>query len=383
MTLVWPMRPIGELVAPINRQEMPEPGVNYRQIGVRWWGEGVYERESVDGGVTLYKTLNRIQSDDIVYNKIWARHGSVSVVPKELDGCYCSAEFPLHRVKDELLDTRWFYWLTKCRWFWGKCDEQSRGTSGKNRIRPEQFLAIKIPLPSLAEQRRIVVRIEAIATRVDEGRRLRQEIQDDAKALLHSVFHRLIQGAAYRPLAEVAPIVRRPVAIELDGIYPELGARSFGKGLFHKPILSGADLDWQKLFRVHTGDLVISNIKAWEGAIAVAGEADHDRVGSHRYITCVARDGIATPQFLCFYLLTNEGIEQVQGASPGSADRNRTLAMGRLEQLLVPVPTIEKQREFSTLQAKIAAIHQAQAANQPALDALLPAVLDKAFKGEL
>jgi type I restriction enzyme S subunit len=58
-------------------------------------------------------------------------------------------------------------------------------------------------------------------------------------------------------------------------VYPEFGARSFGKGLFHKPTLSGADLDWQKLFRVHAGDLVISNIIAWEGAIAVAGEVDH------------------------------------------------------------------------------------------------------------
>jgi len=377
------MRSIGDLVRPVARSEIPEPGKAYRQIGVRWWGEGVYERESVDGGVTLYKTLSCIEANDIVYNKIWARHGSVSVVPPELSGCYCSGEFSLHRADAKVLDIRWFYWLTKSRWFWTKCEEQSRGTSGKNRIRPDAFLSIQIPAPPIAEQRRIVAKIDAIATRIDETKRLRQEIRDDANALLHSVFHRLIQGAAYRPLAEVAPIVRRRVEIELDGEYPELGVRSFGRGVFHKPTLIGADLDWQKLYRVHAGDLVISNIKAWEGAIAVASDSDHDRVGSHRYITCVPKEGAVAADFICFYLLTQEGLEQIGHASPGSADRNRTLAMKRLEQVAIPIPGIDRQQDFSALQSKVAGIRQTHAENQTELDALLPAVLDKAFKGML
>ena len=184
-------------------------------------------------------------------------------------------------------------------------------------------------------------------------------------------------------MAEVAPIVRRKVEIDMDGKYPELGARSFGKGIFHKPTLIGAELDWQKLYRVQEGDLVISNIKAWEGAIAVASRNDHDRVGSHRYITCVPKEGLATTNFLCFYLLTAAGLEKVQAASPGSADRNRTLAMKRLEKIEVPVPDYDQQLWFDNLQAKVAGIRQAQSDNKTELEALLPAILDKAFKGEL
>jgi type I restriction enzyme S subunit len=184
-------------------------------------------------------------------------------------------------------------------------------------------------------------------------------------------------------MSAVAPIVRRPVEIEMDGEYPELGVRSFGKGVFHKPTLIGAELDWQKLYRIHTGDVVLSNIKAWEGAMAVAGIDDHNRIGSHRYITCVPEEGVSTAGFLCFYLLTDEGIEQVQAASPGSADRNRTLAMKRLEKIEVPIPDYGKQLWFNRLQAQTAAIAQAQADNQTEIDALLPAILDRAFKGEL
>jgi len=46
-------------------------------------------------------------------------------------------------------------------------------------------------------------------------------------------------------------------------------------------------------------------------------------------------------------------------------------------------PPYEKQLRFNRLQAQVAAIAQAQADNQTELDALFPAILDRAFKGKL
>ncbi len=97
MDCPWPEEPIGELADPVSRLEEPVPGRSYRQVGVRLWGGGAYERDSVDGAETKYKTLNRVATNDIIVNKIWARNGSVSVVQNALDGCYCSSEFPLFR----------------------------------------------------------------------------------------------------------------------------------------------------------------------------------------------------------------------------------------------------------------------------------------------
>lgn len=383
MNFGWETAPIGDVASPAERLETPVPGIIYRQIGVRLWGEGAYEREPMDGGDTQYKSLNRVKKGDIIVNKIWARNGSVSVVTNVLEGCYCSSEFPIFIPCTEKLDPSWFHLITKTRWFWQSCEQKSQGTSGKNRIKPSSFLEIEIPLPSIDEQRSIISKIEWLTGRIGEAKQLRQEILVDAQAMLASAFHQLIQDAEYRTMVEVAPIVRRKVEIKMDGEYQELGVRSFGKGVFHKPTLIGSELDWQKLYKIYSGDLVISNIKAWEGAIAVACDEDHERVGSHRYITCVPQKNIATANFLCFYLLTQQGIEKVQSASPGSADRNRTLAMKRLEEITVPVPSYEKQLHFNALQAKVAAIQKAQAENQTGLDALLPAILDKAFKGEL
>lgn len=356
-------------------------GERYKRCRVQLHARGIVQRDEVEGAVIKTKSQQVCKAGEFLVAEIDAKVGGFGIVPPDLDGAIVSSHYFLYSIKESLLDRDFLGYYVKTHQF--RDQVAAKGTTNYAAIRPRDVLDYTIPMPPLDEQRRIVSRIESLAAKIDEARQLRQAIQADAQAMLRSAFQRVIKGAEYRPMGEVAPIVRRSVEIEPEGEYPELGVRSFGKGVFHKPTLIGAQLDWQKLYRVHAGDVVISNIKAWEGAIAAAGEDDHNRVGSHRYITCVPEEGVTTADFLCFYLLTAEGIEQVQAASPGSADRNRTLAMKRLEKIKVPIPDYDKQLWFNRLQAQAAAITQAQANSQTELDALHPAILDRAFKGEL
>jgi len=383
VTLGWQQVSVGEAADPVERLETPIPGISYRQIGVRLWGEGAYEREPVDGGSTKYRAQNRVETGDIIVNKIWARNGSVSVVFDGLGGCYCSGEFPLFSPRPDRLDPAWFYWITKTRWFWRSCDDQSRGTSGQNRIRPEKFAQIKIPLPPLAEQRRVVAKIGHLAAKIDEAQKSHLTIASDAQSMLLSEFFRLTADAPMRPMREVAPLVRRPVSVVMDAMYPELGIRSFGRGTFHKPELTGFEMGSKKLFEIHCGDLLFNIVFAWEGAVAVARSVDHGRFGSHRFLTCVPRQDATTAEFLRFYFLTEEGLERLGRASPGGAGRNRTLGLKPLERIKVPVPPIEQQLWFDSLQAKVDRLKALQAQTRAELEALLPSILDRAFKGEL
>ena len=119
-------------------------------------------------------------------------------------------------------------------------------------------------------------------------------------APLHSTFARIIEGAPRIEMGDVAPLVRRKVEVRMGEEYPELGIRSFGKGTFNKPALDYLSVGTKKLYRIEPGDLLFSNVFAWEGAIAVAKPEDVGRFGSHRFISCVPLEGIATPGFLCF-----------------------------------------------------------------------------------
>jgi type I restriction enzyme S subunit len=379
----WPMVAIGDIAQMAKRPEEPLPGVKYRQVGVRLWGKGVYEREVLDGINTKYKQLYRTAANDIIVNKIWARNGSVAVVPEALSGCYASSEFPMYAPDIILLEPRWFHWITKTAFFWQQCDEKSHGTSGKNRIRPERFLEIEIPLPPLEEQQRIVVRIESLAAKVEAARKLREEAVENQYTLLHSVFQKVIANAEYQHMSKVAPIVRRWVDVDLAQEYHELGVRSFGKGTFHKPSISGLKLGSKRILWIEPGDLILMNVFAWEGAIAAVQPEDEGRVGSHRYITCVPKLGRVTVPFLCFYLLTPEGLSRIRQASPGGAGRNRTLGLRKLEQIKVPVPDYDAQVWFDKFQSKMNAIKTLQKESNTTLDVLIPSILDKAFKGEL
>jgi type I restriction enzyme, S subunit len=228
-----------------------------------------------------------------------------------------------------------------------------------------------------------VARIEELAAKINEARRLRVHQQKEMQQLLHSIFWKASKTAPRMPMGDVAPLVRRPVDVELDASYPELGIRSFGNGTFHKPPLIGSEVGSNRIFKIEPGDLGFSNVFAWEGAIAVARIEDVGRFGSHRFITCVPRKGYATSDFLCFYFLTDEGLELIRAASPGGAGRNRTLGLEALANIRVPMPSLDAQSLFNSLQSRVSTTKKLHETVDAELSTLLPSILDKAFKGQL
>ena len=245
------------------------------------------------------------------------------------------------------------------------------------------MLNYNVPLPPLADQQRIVAKIERLAGKIEEARGLREQVEQDAHQLLASIYEKIVDGAPNEPLQEVAPLNCRLVVVEPDGVYPQVSVRSFGKGTFHNPPVKGSDLTWQKPYWVKAGDILISNIKAWKGTIAVAKPEDGGRVASHRYLTCVPIPGKAAARFVSFHLLTPDGLSAIGDASPGTADRNRTLNTKLLQRIPVPVPPYRQQLEFDRLCVHVEEPKVIQLQSTAELDALLPAILDRAFKGAL
>jgi type I restriction enzyme M protein len=191
---VWPLKPIHSFAKRIDRSIVPIPGREYRILGVRLWGEGVYEREPLDGGNTRYSRFTQVKTGDIVVNKIWARNGSVGVVSKSQNDCFVTSEFPVFGPDFEQIDPDWFRWVTRMRYFWKECEEKSRGTTGKNRIRPEKFLEINVPLPQRDEQTRLVQYLDALQSEVGALKHLQSEAIAELDALLPSILDKAFKG---------------------------------------------------------------------------------------------------------------------------------------------------------------------------------------------
>lgn len=236
--------------------------------------------------------------------------------------------------------------------------------------------------PPLSEQPKLVEWLDAVATRVEVASSEAESTVKRLDSLLMSAFHGIAEGVPHRPLEEIAPLTRRPAEIDPAADYPGISARSFGRGTFHNPPLLGSEITWQKPYEVKAGDILVSNIKAWEGAISVVSPEDEGRFGSHRYLTFAPKKGVATPHFVCFYLLSPVGLFHVGEASPGSADRNRTTGSKAMQNIPVPVPTYERQLWFDQLYEKVEMAKRTMTQAGEERNAILPSVLNQVFSGD-
>jgi type I restriction enzyme, S subunit len=148
------------------------------------------------------------------------------------------------------------------------------------------------------------------------------------------------------PLAEVLQLQRRWIKPEPTDMYREIGIRSFGKGIFHKAPIAGSTLGNKRVLRIEPGDLVLNNVFAWEGAVAVAGPLETGMIGSHRFVTYTVNPSKSSAEFLRLFFATEAGRELLLKASPGSAGRNKTLGLDRFISNSVPLPSLDEQRRI-------------------------------------
>lgn len=149
-------------------------------------------------------------------------------------------------------------------------------------------------------------------------------------------------------VGDVLELQRRKVTLSAAEEYVEVGLRSFGKGIFHKPAATGVQLGSKKVYKIEPGDLVISNVFAWEGALAVASESETGLIGSHRFMTWLPREASQVDvRYLWHYFLSEPGLLHLRRASPGSAGRNRTLGIAAFEGVKIPLPDLPEQQRIA------------------------------------
>ncbi len=378
-----PYLPLSE-VAPLVRREVSiDPDADYTELGVRSFHKGTFHRRTLKGAEFTWQGLYRINQDDLVFSNIMAWEGAVAMAGAADDDCIGNHRMLTCACNPERASPAFLSHYFKTPEGMAKLVGASTGTVARNRTLTATALGkMEVPVPPIELQNRLVQHLDALAEKTRQLEAHLDAVERDAEHLLALRFRDAIAGAPLRPMAVVAPLVRREQSIDLNGSYPELGIRSFGKGTFHKPPLSGGDVGTKRLYRIEPGDLLFSNVFAWEGAIAIAQPEDAGRFGSHRFITCQANPELTTAEFLRYQFLTDDGMLKIGEASPGGAGRNRTLGLEKLMAIEVPMPPLAVQQTFDRLQVEVAALKAKHTAIREANAALLPATLERVFVGE-
>lgn len=89
---------------------------------------------------------------DIVFSKIDARSGAITMLPESIAKAVVTPEFPVFVADHEKLRSAFLQRLLRTGGFLSALRSKATGHSGRKRVTPEAFLELRIPLPTAEEQ---------------------------------------------------------------------------------------------------------------------------------------------------------------------------------------------------------------------------------------
>lgn len=135
---------------------------HYPIVGVLNRGRGLLYRDPVPGGATAYRVLNRIGAGVLIYSRLKAFEGAITVTPDSLPESFASQEFPTFSFLPSA-HPEFFRILTTTQRMWDALQQVSKGMGGRReRVKPTDFLNIVMDIPPLPVQQRIAEVICAI-----------------------------------------------------------------------------------------------------------------------------------------------------------------------------------------------------------------------------
>jgi type I restriction enzyme S subunit len=399
MSTPWPLVPLREILTPVSRPEDVDPQVMYRLLGAHWYAQGLYTKEVKTGSQIQAAKLYRVEEGDFVYNRLFAWKGSFALATKENHGCYVSNEFPCFTIKQNYADGRYLWQYFSRASVWEEALGLSTGgtPTSRNRLKEENLLAMKIPLPPFSEQRRIVVRIAELAAKIEEARGLRGQAVEEAEALVVSFITRALERIPLNGcLGDV--LLEKPRngwSARCDNAETGIPVLSLGavtgfryrKSQFKRtsePTFPHAHY-WLK-----DGDLLItrSNTPELVGHAALYDGSPSPCIYPDLMMRLAVNEERADKQFVHCWLRSVPVREHIGRAAKGTSPTMKKISQGAV--MNIPFPSnlsLPEQRHLvaylDNLQAKVDALKCLQAETTAELGALLPSVLDKAFKGEL
>ena len=223
----WTLWKVRRLIRRVRRPVVVRRETEYREIGIRSWGKGIFHKDPVRGAMLGEKSVFRIEPGDFVLNIVFAWEGAVSVVSENETGMIASHRFPTFRPSPDV-DLDYLLMVFQSEQGRRLMELNSPGAAGRNKtLRVDQFLDEEVPLPTVDSQKAIVAAVR------DEERRLADSAAKSRQAVQHlkefrtatiaaAVTGKLDVREAAAGLPEVDPLAAEGDSV--DGVDHEAGS---------------------------------------------------------------------------------------------------------------------------------------------------------------
>lgn len=377
------------------------PDHDYRQVTVRMNHRGVKLRGVKRGHEMASTQQYRTRTLQLIVSRIDARNGAVGLVPPELDHAIVTNDFWLFDIDASRVLPSFLDHYVGTRRFVEQCRRASEGTTNRVRLQPERFLDVKVPLPALLEQRRIVARIEGLATKIEEARKLRSEADELRSAVVSEEEIRIWppESIDRAPrLAEVTTYLSRGrQSRQGPSDHCLIKTQHVQMGRYVPTTMTlapDAAARVQEDALVRTDDVLIAcsaagclgRVAFYDGPVGAVSTDTHVAIAR-------ANTTVVDPEYLYCYLRGAQGQRQLRSRERGDWQREKVgfrlteLNLADLKQVPVPLPPLPEQRSIvrylHALYTKVSCATQIASVVDRELSLLTPAILSRAFDGGL
>ena len=152
----YPMIRIGEFLMRNKTAVTIRDGVKYKRITIKVRNGGVVLRDEITGENIGTKKQFKVKEGQFVISKIDARNGAMGIIPTALEGAIVTQDFLAYDIDTEKINPQYFVLVCTTKKFINFFQSCSSGTTNRQRIDEAKFLNIKIPIPLLEEQNKLV-----------------------------------------------------------------------------------------------------------------------------------------------------------------------------------------------------------------------------------
>ena len=152
----YPMMRIGEFLKRNKTAVTIQDGVKYKRVTIKVRNGGVVPRDEVMGENIGTKKQFFVSKGQFILSKIDARNGAMGIIPTELDGAVVTQDFLPYDIDTTKVNPQYFVLVCATKQFIAFCQSCSSGTTNRQRVDEAQFLNIKVPVPSLEHQNKLV-----------------------------------------------------------------------------------------------------------------------------------------------------------------------------------------------------------------------------------
>jgi type I restriction enzyme, S subunit len=398
MSTFWKEVRLGEVLRHVARPTDVIPDQMYREIGIRSHGKGLFHKRPVAGHELGNKRVFWLEPGDFVLNIVFAWEGAVGRVSEAERGMIGSHRFPTFRCDEAHLDLDFLVTYFKTPKGLELLARVSPGGAGRNRtLSKGAFLEQTISLPPVVEQRRIVANFEALAIQIAEVRTLRYESAQEADVLLLAGLRKLTERL--EPKGKLGDALLAPPrngwSARCDNAEDGLPVLSLGavtgfryRGSQFKRTSLHAREDGH--FWLKQGDLLVtrSNTPDLVGHAAIYDGRPSPCIYPDLMMRLDLKEKAYDRRFVWYWLQSPCARDFIREKAKGTSPTMKKISQGVV--MDIPFPSaleLSEQRrivaELDTVQMEVDALKRLQTETAAELDAMLPAILDRAFKGEL